>query len=112
MERRKLILFAADIRKECIYFLEDVAYDLKNRNIDFTFNKYRLLLETQNAKLLCVPQTHLYHNLYTICPFDYYIFTGEANNGWSEFYKLCKSRTKTDSKRITGWEELIKLLSG
>lgn len=108
----KIILFAADTYRECIEFFHDVLDNLKQKNAYFSAEKYRVVVKTENAKLVCVAETSTHLGLYQLNPFDYYIFTGSANYEEHGFHKACVSRLKIGAKSVENMGELIELLVG
>ena len=103
----KRILFATDTCKEAIMFMEDIGKMLYEKQIPFDFDKYRMIIKSNDFMIVFVPETSGHMGLYQVCPFDYYMLFGDANWESTDWHKECISRTKIGAIQIDGWDELI-----
>ena len=108
----KRILFANDTCKEAIMFMEDIGKMLYEKQISFEFDKYKMIIKSNDSMIVFVPETSGHSGLYRVRPFDYYMFFGDADWESTDWHKECISRTKIGAIQIDGWDELIKTIKG
>lgn len=105
----KRILVATDTYKEAIMFMEDIGKMLYEQKIPFDFDRYKMVIKSNDTMIVFVPATSGHMGLYQVHPFDYYMFFGDAyfSTNWR---KKCVSRIKIGAKRIEGLDELIEVM--
>lgn len=107
----KRILVATDTRKDAIMFMEDIGKILYENQIQFDFDKHRMIIKANDSMIVFVPETSGNMRLYQVHPFDYYMFFGDANWESTDWHKKCISITKISAIQIDGWDELIKVMA-
>ena len=106
------VLVATDTCKEAIMFMEDIGKMLYEKQIPFDFDKYKMIIKSNDSMIVFVPETSGNMGLYQVHPFDYYMFIGEANWKGTNWNKKCVSRTKIGAKQIDSFDEIVKLIKG
>ena len=106
------VLVATDTCKEAIMFMEDIGKILYEKKIPFEFDKYKMIIKSNDSMIVFVPEPSGHSRIYQVRPFDYYMFFGDSNWESTDWHKECISRTKIGAIQIDGWDELIKVING